>query len=288
MFSLIVNVGTGRQRPSRLNGERNQCMENCFQPFAFLRAKLSWPRSHRWLAPRRRAEQRPLTKRTESGCEFAAANGVMQFGSCSRSDDGSSFIKSPELSGLPRRETVTELASDERMRARTPWNTPSSSAPMHRTQSGAAPPPEQVVRAYTFLFMHLYSQTIGGALFFFSFLLKIQVDTETSHPMVFFSLFAVSQRNVVPRGRDVHRPQNREAIEKERLKERDFGYVRHHPEVIDKPFITLTKAAGYIPGMQWLRFIRSCDSKLILSPTVCLLFIFILNVAMSRPRMRPA
>jgi hypothetical protein len=47
----------------------------------------------------------------------------------------------------------------------------------------------------------------------------------------------------------VHRPQNREAIEKERLKERDFGYVRHHPEVIDKPFITLTKAAGYIPGM---------------------------------------
>ena len=61
----------------------------------------------------------------------------------------------------------------------------------------------------------------------------------------------VCQRNVVPRGRDVHRPQNREAIEKERLKERDFGYLRYQSEVIDKPFITLTKAAGYIPGLDF-------------------------------------
>jgi hypothetical protein len=64
----------------------------------------------------------------------------------------------------------------------------------------------------------------------------------------------------------VHRPQNREAIEKERLKERDFGYLRYHPEVIDKPFITLTKAAGYIPGMQSRCIIRICKSIIILSP----------------------
>jgi hypothetical protein len=56
------------------------------------------------------------------------------------------------------------------------------------------------------------------------------------------------QRNVAPKGRDVNKPQNRDAVEKERLKERRFGYNRYQPEVVDKPFVTLTKAAGFIPG----------------------------------------
>lgn len=58
----------------------------------------------------------------------------------------------------------------------------------------------------------------------------------------------LAQRNIKPRGRVKAR--GREAIEKSRLKERQFQYARHTSDVIDKPFEIVKQSPMYIDEQQ--------------------------------------
>lgn len=56
---------------------------------------------------------------------------------------------------------------------------------------------------------------------------------------------------MVPQGRH-SREKNREFVEKQRLKQRDYGFVRHRAEIIDDPFDTPSESVGYLSCMYFV------------------------------------